>query len=87
MRLQCRARAPSSLTQRVLRSQTILLDTTQPLCKAVEKPLTSRNTIRLSLKPGVAKSCIVEHTHRGATSIPGSTGRTPPAILTRELTH
>ena len=46
-----------SLTQRVLRSQTILLDTNEHRCNTaslqspVEKPLASRNTIRLSLIP------------------------------------
>ena len=33
------------------------------------------------LYPSVAKSYrIVEHTHHSVTSIPGSTGRTPPAL-------
>ena len=68
MRLRCRACAPGSLTQRVLCSQTILLDTNEHRCNTaslqspVEKPLASRSAIRSALYPSVATSYrIVEH--------------------------
>ena len=57
MRLRCRTCAPGSLTQRVLRSQTILLETNEHrrstafLQSPVEKPLASRSTIRLNFIP------------------------------------
>ena len=99
MRLRCRACAPGSLTQRVLRSQTILLDSNEHLCNTaspqspVEKPLASRNTIRLSLIPQRGEilpprgaplhgylRALPSATHHSGTSIPGSAGRTPPAL-------
>ena len=85
MRLRCRARAPGSLTQRVLRSQTILLDTNEHRCNTASLQSPAFDS---ALHPSVAASYrIVEHrhtalyapfpsaTHHSVTSIAGSTGR------------
>ena len=55
-----------------------LLDTNEHRCNTASLQSPVEKTL---VYPSVAKSYrIVEHTHHSVTSIPGSTGRTPPAL-------
>ena len=84
---RARARQPdtarAAFTDHIARRQRASMQhATQPLCKALWRNPSRRATpFDSALYPSVAKSFrTVEHTHHSVTSIPGSTGRTLPAL-------